>query len=859
MADVFGKLTWNGVSLLVPDPDGELEQWLAQFHRIEDVIAFCATETAAISSNNAPRSHVGTGITTPNYPELGPLKLNQLVWPTGATRFGYFLAAVPSDDNDVGRPGSFGTLILSDGERDATVTMQLLAYRPISKTNLSLLVLVDKRYSWQYLTPGNIITASGYPMLDKDGTFSGTPNNDYGQLQISYSEVFDALQEVLGAIDHQSVTGFLVPDPLELSNRKNFNAAQMLDAVAQSCGLRVWLDFDGTIHARNSSLSYTSNFNDTENLIAGGEEPNQTPKPANVIVNFRRASQYRAYADNDIYSQSVSIGGDGGAITVESCAYAHWYSKRDNYSNAPDNAGTLTGLATNIGTTLGAWYAKTYDATFDGIKTWTITGFDNVLTIDYASQVQNDANDVPLNAAMAPLDGERFDINYYRFTTRVQSMPANFGSYINLSQDPSIRFLRGIQWGKLTEDQKQPIDKTTPQAVEVQIWQLNAKWAEQATSIKIQAYDVSLSTDVLAKGDRVYLWFHEVNRQWNIAKWPEEQAIVRVTGTSNYANLSQKNAVCIWPGSVVTYNTAYPGCSGSQYQPKSDIWLAVINNDGEKINVLPTGDRFLGKPVGTYEISGDSRPLYVIRAEHYLVRFQLTQPMVCGQESPPNNALQLYWNGTEYVLSSQAITVVDPYVAQGAMFEGQPQSSFQLGYRGFAEWRPDRRVYEIVFMQRPAQWIRFKTRPGQTLSLASPSVQANVVDFWGGKNPDPGSKGIKVYQMPGTAGGVFAAPPTAVGYAVYDDYADQYNIVFIQTWPQFVTGKIAIAVSAGIGAGSVLYAWGPVGFVPITGETVTILDKTVPKLFVGKVDKQYRGTWSAADNAYILEWVECDA
>ncbi len=856
-----GKLTWNGIPLLIPDPDGELERWFSQFQRIQDLVAFCSTETAQISSNNAPRSQAGTGITTPNYPDLPPLALNQLIWPTGATRFGYFVGLVPGGA-DVGTIGSTGSLILSDGDNTTTVSMQVLASRPVVSAASSppwMIVLVDRRYGWQFRNAGNIITASGFPMLETSGTYDGTPNNDYGADGITYAQVFTAIETAIGTtITKSDVSGFLVPDVLELSSRKYFNVAQILDAVAQSCGLRVWLDFNGTVHAQSSSVSYTSNLDDQTNIVAGGLGI-ATPKPASIIVNFRRASQYRAYADNDVYPFTItnSSGATGTSLVIESCAYAHWLALPDNYVNPPSNDATLNGLASGVASGLLGWYATPYDVTFAGVKTWTVTGFDNTLVITYAQQLPNEQHGIPLISAMAPLDGERFDINYYRFTTRAQSMPTNFGSYINLSQDPSIRFLRGMQWGKLTADAKQPIDGTTPQAVAVNIWQLDSKFAEHDTGIQIQAFDVSLSIDTLTKGTRVYLWFHEVNRMWVLGRMGDEPDIVRVTGTSSVANMAQKNPMCLWGGNVVSYNLEYPPCSGSQFQPKGSIWIAIINNDGEVTNFLPSGDRYLGSPVGTYAVGDDSRPLYLIRADHHLIRFQLIAPMECGVETAANNAVQLYWTGTEYAISSQVVTVVDPYIADGGMFEGTPQTPYQIGYRGYAEWKPDRRVYEVVFMQRPAQWIRFQIYSGgQILELGSASVRARVLSFWGGKSPDPQNVGILVYQLAGNTTGIFVAPSNAIGLAVYDDYQNRYNIVFVQNKPRFIAGTLATALTEGDATGAVAAQWDSLGFVPLTGN-VDLVDKS--NIFTGAIGKKFQATYDAATDSYVLTWVECSA
>ncbi len=1048
-----GLLTYNGVPLILPDAYGELQHWLRQFQTIDEIIAFCGIETATIAPGNAPRSDAGTGLPLPNYPPLPKPEVNRLIMPTGATRFGYFFGFVPKDTAEIGALGSTGSLVISDGTNSQTVSLQLLAYRPVAAVgNLWLVVFVDARYGWQFLNAGNILTFNGYPNLANTDAFSGTPNNDYGQNELSWSGIFASIEGAIGTtINRDDTSGFLVPDVLELSNRKNFNVAQLLEAVAQSCGLRVWVGFDGTVYARNGSASYATNFNDVTNMIAGGLAPSEYPQPATVLINYRRASQNRAYADHDTYTLTQTpSGGASGSLVIESACYAHWSTLPDNYINPPDNFGTLSSLASNIAAGVIQWWERAYDATFLGVKSWTQTGYDNYLSFGYAISLLNDAEPFPV-VADAPRDPALFDENLRSFTTRIQSMPVNFGGGINLSQDPSVRFLRGLQWGKLAAASVPPrtvSGKQVPSRTAVDIWQLNANLAEQSTGIRIQAYDADGGASVLPIGTRVVLWFHEVNRSWLYQVLDDELAIVQVTSetpnalclwpaklvtvgtknpfcsTANYttgatcwlalfdqntapktsldlnerflakligtkavspgtalqvyaaksdsgsrveivqtdgtdgtitpngqcvfsgslfkaspqasaycsndpwnvdaaiwlapltttnsfqqkslrantkyigkylgkfavgtdsrplyaiqdagdkvdvvritnesgstavSNMAQKNATCLWTGNIVKTNLDYPLCSGAQFQPQASIFVAIVNNDGEVTNYLTTGDRHIGLYVGQYALATDSRPLYVIKEQHHLIRFQLILPMVCGSSTPANNALQLLWNGNldQYVLTSQAVTVVDPYIADGGMFEGFPQTPYQIGYRGYAEWKPDRQVYEIVFMQRPAQWIRFKLDVGQTLALDSTSVTAKVLQVWGGKNPDPQNVGLLVYQLANIANGQFFAPAGAVGLACYNDYLNRYDIVCVQTWPLFIIGTLTSTINAETGAatGTATYSWGPQAFIPVA--TVSLIDKTSPQLFTGEIGDQFQATLSAFDQKYIFTWVQC--
>lgn len=867
-------LTWNGVPLLLQDVHGQLDQWLRQFQKIDEVCQFCGVEPARVASINAPQSIAGCGITSPNWPELPPLRINELIMPTGAARFGYFVGLAPlSDASRIGEPGSSGVLKIGEGDGALNVSMYVLAFRPITcipgNGQLGLLVLVDRRYGWQSYDAGNILVQNSFPMLQTSGDLSGTPNNDYGQYQIGYSEVFLALEQRMGVqFNRDSAPGVL--DVLELSNRKFFNAAVLLDALAESAGMRVWVDWEGNVQIHRSTTGYQSNFNNTENLIAGGlyDAP---PLPAAVQVNFPRARYYHSYGDGDRYTIRLNTqGGLGGsaAITVDSCCYAHWLADPDNYQNAPVNLSTLRNIATNIQADLIGWWKQGYDATFLGVKRWKQTGFDNYVAISYGRTVPNDVYKLPVDSDRVPKADNKFDLNYRVYTTRAQSLPTNFGARVNYQQDGTIRFLRGVQWGKLSEDSQPPKTNDSgqkyPQPTKVTIWQLNASLKEQSTKIEIQAYDSAGGDSVLPKDTRVLLQWHEVNRCWMYQQITAGKNQPVAIYSSSTAVMIGPTPFCLFPGKKVTTDTSNSPCGSGFFSYGDDCWIVPTNNDGEPVRAMVNRDIYLGEMIGTYSQGTDpSYPVYAIRAERRLVRFQLLARLRVGQSPATFNAIELQWNDLlgQYIPVGSPISVVDPFQQTGGEFSGYGTDGPNAGYRGWAEWKPDREIYEIVWMEQTARLIKFQVRSGDKITTATESIYATVISYAQGRDP---GQNVNVYNLLVSGGAslkkyLFAAPELAYGIALFDDRASQYVIITVQTKPLFVQGVLTSALgSDGQATGKVTAYWGPT--TPAFNSfknTVTLRDQSTPPIFTGSSGDQFQATYDAEKDAYNFTWVQC--
>lgn len=1072
MADVSaGELTWNGSPLLAPDVYGEMEQFIRQFQTVEEAIAFLTDEPCQTQKTFSPKSGAGTGIAIPNFPDLPKPELNTLIWPSvGAGRFAYFFGLSDGEGNP--EPGDLGSLVMNDGTNSQTIKMMVLGKKTIAG-NVRLLMLVDQRYKWQNIDCGNIVTAAGREMMITSGDYDGTPNNDYGTGNIDFEDVVSACEEKIGiSIDRDSFDGFYVADVLELSNKKFANVAVLLDAVADSVGMRIVATLDGGIHCwKADGHPYNVNFqNAMTNFVAGGSWEDYKDKPTCVKVNFPRATWNHSYPDCDVYT--ITDGDENNAIVVESTMYAHFKDTPDNGTNKPDNDAKLQDLASNLKTNLLGWWGTgvtsetdddpkggQYDYTWLGVKPWSCTGFDNYVEYKFCYEVPNDQYNIPIVSDDLPKADTKFDLNQLVFITRVQSMPHYYGTRINLSQDSEVRFLRGLQWGKVFKMPVKATTKNPEKPYEIEIWQYDSKQKEHNTKIKIQAWDVFGGSP--KKDEKVFLWFHSVNRRWVLQKMSDELQIIEIDGSSGETqanedclfssqivtvdsqygfcsdypfgtnkavwaaifnnntksspvrNLPAKerylaklaglykfsggeedderplylikeeektkvelvrvagtkigepvypNAQCIWPGQrfirnnkntpswcgddnydvqenvwltnlnttpkgvakkylnagqkyigkylgnftigspslpgntrplyairqgdednvrIVTINssgtakmqrknsnclyqakvtlgnTNNSGCSTGFWEQQETCYVLTMNNDGEIINWMPNKDRYIGVYVGSLTDNEDTTkqiPIYAIRADHHLIRFQLMLPLVCGTAPPTNNAIELRWNGTgAYVPSTNdRISVID-YTVNGS-FSGLGTNQLAKGYQGWAEWKPDRKVYEIVWMQQQANWIKF-TNDSSDITPSTSNASVTVTEWWQGRNPDPNNAGVSVYNQKATGDGnyIFRCPRNAIGLAVWDELNNYYRIVWTQSKPQFITGKLTEDIASNEAEGTVTYAWGPERHITIT--TADLYDPA--QIFTGKAQNKYQATYCCITDRYILTWVEC--
>jgi hypothetical protein len=162
-------ITLGGHPLLMPDSDGELLRWQEAFQNAQQYDLFA--EPAALKSGRTgsrrESNTTAVGLPVANYPDPPPARINQLYWPTGATRWarGYFLATAAATTAIITKSFDYTTALdlkiaNSDTATGVTIKVFLLPPRPVtfattlpSTTNqnqLWLIPVVDERYFWNH-------------------------------------------------------------------------------------------------------------------------------------------------------------------------------------------------------------------------------------------------------------------------------------------------------------------------------------------------------------------------------------------------------------------------------------------------------------------------------------------------------------------------------------------------------------------------------------------------------------------------------------------------------------------------------------------------------------------------------------
>lgn len=155
------------INTLLQDPEGKIDELVEKYHSQSLSRLLC--DNAAVVINR------GNGCIIHNYQQTPPPKINQLVIPTGSTRWSYCLLLADDDIKDqiyvACDKGStsmnliFGTPITGREEKEhaITLTVKVLPPRRLSPhsedeslNNLWIIPVVDDRYTWQFAHTGDL-------------------------------------------------------------------------------------------------------------------------------------------------------------------------------------------------------------------------------------------------------------------------------------------------------------------------------------------------------------------------------------------------------------------------------------------------------------------------------------------------------------------------------------------------------------------------------------------------------------------------------------------------------------------------------------------------------------------------------
>lgn len=360
---------------LLPDTEGELQTWLDSYAAIAD---FIPSLNGFGAPDWLPREWTKHPSTLPmsSLSKMPPrLVLNTLWYPTGATRWGCGLFVVGNEHKDTNVGGACSIVVNDD------LTFRnwwIVQFRELTP-ELSLMVVADDRYRWQY---------ASYSQWPMDET-------------TTWADVFTRLEIDLGVSIGFAGTDYLKPDPVEFQ-RHYGRAADVLEAAALSIGQRVVLNFNGSVSLQTAAVSAaearayrstpTKGGRSASNPIIAGYRTRNPSVPAQVAVvyPFEQSGTaegagecYRiAYNATDFDYEGKTVAGADKQFT------ASLRAENRLKTGSPENQADLDRLACRLARDFYRWSAATlYDELRPGVETHPPIGSDDFVWWHFGSLI----------------------------------------------------------------------------------------------------------------------------------------------------------------------------------------------------------------------------------------------------------------------------------------------------------------------------------------------------------------------------------------------------------------------------------------------------------------------------------------
>lgn len=422
------KLSFSDVPLLLGDPEHKFQAWLDQFLSIYDMRLFSGEPAARACTRNGPIFQPGykVGLGLPNWPTAPRPKINTLWWPTGASRWavGLFLvgtAAIEEFISNTENSGS-GTLQFQIGSTLRTWSMRMLQPRRLTfAPGVSLLVLVDDRYFWQFRDAGTLA-------IEQDGDATWSDVLAHIATRIGHAIEIDAhatwwetvtSSNPLSLVARSERGTYGYPDANEWT-RLYENIAVLFDAVAANIGSRVLMSSNGKPVLWHNGIARSAatirhEYGDTD-VIAGSDNYSDVAwwtTPRNVRVVFPKKHYRYNFSASDLsdaeYWQNYHseygwrwfylhfVNGCYSAehvhqITIESaysntdpnscvtffdtaCAWRIYVDSPGDWESTAEDQSRLEWLAETIAADYYMLTSENYDATFHGCRQLDESGY----------------------------------------------------------------------------------------------------------------------------------------------------------------------------------------------------------------------------------------------------------------------------------------------------------------------------------------------------------------------------------------------------------------------------------------------------------------------------------------------------
>jgi len=369
---------------LLEDPEGLVNEYIEKYHTQSLSRLLCDNAAVVVNRGNKTIIH--------NYQTLPAPRINQLVIPTGATRWSYCLLLADDelkeqiyyacDDGETAMNLVFGTPIGDEDEEKNTIsiTMWCLPPRRVSPdttddevVNLWMIPVVDDRYWWQYRHVDKLTEAIEFSVIEDvemlQEELMDMTGGDY--LNVNPKAVYDLLPSFASLNDYE-------------------NLPIMIDTANVHAGQRLVIDLDGesdetrfaTISGEDSIATFESNM---EGMIGLPTAATEVGKPYLVAGG---KSMPRKYPEPEYYAampESVDIQTTEDEYTNKTAAEASPDYKfaaggaaiwRLCYDEAPSDE-----LIEQANKDYYYQFAYQYDFTFAGVQPWQQGYFDDYMVL----------------------------------------------------------------------------------------------------------------------------------------------------------------------------------------------------------------------------------------------------------------------------------------------------------------------------------------------------------------------------------------------------------------------------------------------------------------------------------------------
>jgi hypothetical protein len=385
------SLTYRGKDLLAPtlrlqdwvDDHFDLDSFFPASSQLSCVPNYMPFTRGAQTRTGSVSPSVVGGVQVPPFSPRPRLKLNQLYWPTGASRFacGVFLV------DDVSVQQMSGANVLKVTRDAATVfaaTMEPLNPRRLTSTDgsnpLWLLPLVCRRWLL------NRTASSAYSLTAADTA-------------TTWKGLIEGFLEGEGLTAPAAHADYMTPEMVLWAGAGMLGRFELADAAAANCGLRLVYRPDGggtggmaweCQDPATAEAEYDANLADDWAMTRGGTSDDQTlraPYPGEIWVEFGADHYTDAGVDlgKNIY-EGIAENRAGGAGGVAADGVVRLGSSAWHRSGiGSPNTSELDSLRSRLATDIFDWTKILYDYTFCDTQPWTINGYDDFVLFDFGS------------------------------------------------------------------------------------------------------------------------------------------------------------------------------------------------------------------------------------------------------------------------------------------------------------------------------------------------------------------------------------------------------------------------------------------------------------------------------------------